>query len=85
MVRKVRVHGGGKRLISGGQDHHGLVQKEVILFKRLQVGRFWHRALARRSHTGHVAWERMHRLVEWWLRPARICHPYSLRRLGVVT
>jgi len=49
------------------------------------VGWLWHRALARRSHTGYVSWERMRRLIERWLPPARVCHPYPLRRLGVVT
>jgi hypothetical protein len=52
---------------------------------RFRVGWLWHRALARRSHTGYVSWERMYRLIERWLPPARICHPYPLRRLGVVT
>jgi RNA-directed DNA polymerase len=51
---------------------------------RFQVGWLWHRALARRSQTGLVSWERM-RLVQRWLPPARIVHPYPLRRLGVVT
>ena len=30
-------------------------------------------------------WERMRRLIDRWLPPARICHPYPLRRLGVIT
>jgi group II intron reverse transcriptase/maturase len=52
---------------------------------RFQVGWLWHRALARRSHMGRVSWERMRRLIARWLPPARISHPYPLRRLGVVT
>jgi group II intron reverse transcriptase/maturase len=52
---------------------------------RFQVGRLWHHALARRSHKGHVTWERMRRLIHHWLPPARICHPYPLRRMGVIT
>ena len=50
-----------------------------------QVGWLWHRALARRSQTGFVSWERMRRLIKRWLPPPRITHPYPLRRLGVVT
>lgn len=52
---------------------------------RFQVGRLWHRALARRSHKGRVTWERMRRIIGQWLPPARVCHPYPLRRMGVIT
>jgi group II intron reverse transcriptase/maturase len=52
---------------------------------RFQVGRLWHRALSRRSQNGRVLWDRMRRLIDRWLPPARVCHPYPLRRLGVIT
>jgi RNA-directed DNA polymerase len=52
---------------------------------RFQVGRLWHRALSRRSQNGRVLWDRMYRLIDRWLPPPRICHPYPLRRLGVIT
>ena len=52
---------------------------------RFRVGWFWHRALSRRSQNGRVPWDRMRRLITRWLPPARICHPYPLRRLGVIT
>jgi RNA-directed DNA polymerase len=51
---------------------------------RFRVGRLWHRALSRRSQRGRVRWDRMRRLISRWLPPARICHPYPLRRLGVI-
>jgi hypothetical protein len=52
---------------------------------RFQVGRLWYRALSRRSQNGRILWDRMRRLIDRWLPPARICHPYPLRRLGVIT
>ena len=52
---------------------------------RFQVGRLWRRALSRRSQNGRVRWDRMRRLIDRWLPPARVCHPYPLRRLGVIT
>jgi RNA-directed DNA polymerase len=52
---------------------------------RFQVGRLWHRTLSRRSQNGRVLWDRMRRLIARWLPPARICHPYPLRRMGVIT
>src|SRR3954454_8490687 len=52
---------------------------------RFQVGWLWHRVLSRRSQNGRVTWDRMRRLIARWLPPARICHPYPLKRLGVIT
>lgn len=52
---------------------------------RFQVGRLWHRALSRRSQNGRVRWDRMRRVINRWLPPFRICHPYPLRRLRVTT
>ena len=52
---------------------------------RIQVGRLWHRALSRRSQNGRVLWDRMRRLVTRWLPVPTLCHPYSLRRMGVIT
>jgi hypothetical protein len=52
---------------------------------RFQVGRLWHRALCRRSQNGRIRWDRMRRLLKRWLPLARVCHPYPLRRLGVIT
>ena len=52
---------------------------------RLATGRLWRRALLRRSQKHRLPWQRMGRLIDRWLPPARICHPYPLVRLGVVT
>ena len=52
---------------------------------RFQVSRLWHRALGHRSQNGRVRLERMRRLIACYLPPARIYHPYPLRRLGVIT
>jgi group II intron reverse transcriptase/maturase len=52
---------------------------------RFQVGQLWYRTLLRRSQTAGVPWARMRRLIDRWLPPARPCHPYPLRRMGVIT
>jgi group II intron reverse transcriptase/maturase len=52
---------------------------------RFHVARLWHRALCRRSQRGRVRWDRMRRLLQRWLPVARVCHPYPLRRFGVIT
>ena len=52
---------------------------------RFQVGRLWHRALSRRSQNGRILWDRMRRLITRLLPVPTVCHPYPLRRMGVVT
>jgi RNA-directed DNA polymerase len=56
----------------------------LVLF-RFRVGWLWHRALSKRSQNGRVPWDRMRRLIHRWLPMPTVCHPYPLRRMGVVT
>jgi hypothetical protein len=59
-------------------------QPALALF-RFRVGWLWHRALSWRSQNGRVLWDRMRRLITRRLPPPSVCHPYPLRRMGVVT
>ena len=52
---------------------------------RTQVARRWHRALQRRSQRRRLPWTRMRRLVDHWLPPARIVHPWPTVRFDVRT
>ena len=52
---------------------------------RDRVSRLWRKMLGRRSQLGYVTWKRMQRLIDRWLPPARICHPYPSRRRTVTT
>jgi group II intron reverse transcriptase/maturase len=52
---------------------------------RFAVGWIWCRALRRRGQRRRINWARMRHLVRRWLPVQRICHPYPLVRLGVVT
>jgi RNA-directed DNA polymerase len=45
----------------------------------------WRRALTRRSQTGYVTWQRIHRIARRWLPPVRITHPYPSERLCLST
>ena len=45
----------------------------------------WHRTLARRSQNGRMPWERMKRLIDRWLPPARLRHPLPDVRFSVMT
>jgi hypothetical protein len=50
---------------------------------RFQVGWLWHRALSRRSQNGRMLWDRMRRLIDRWLPPPRIYHPYPCAALAL--
>ena len=75
-----------RTVVSGHFRYYGVpMNGRALRLFRFQVGWLWYRALARRSHKGRVTWDRMRRLIAQWLPPARICHPYPLRRMGVIT
>jgi RNA-directed DNA polymerase len=75
-----------RSVVSGHIRYYGVpMNGPALSVFRYRVGWLWHRALMRRSQTGFVPWERMRRLIETWLPPARVSHPYPLRRMGVIT
>ena len=75
-----------RSVVGGHIRYYGVPMNGPAIYGfRFQVGWLWHRALSRRSQNGRVLWERMRRLIDRWLPPAHICHPYPLRRLGVIT
>ncbi len=58
--------------------------KAINSFYR-HVGWYWCRALRRRGQISRLTWERMKRLTDTWLPPARIRHPYPDVRFDVTT
>ena len=83
----IPVVGAWLRLVVGGHlRYYGVPMNRPALDAfRFQVGRLWYRTLRRRGQRRRLTWERMLRFIDRWLPPVRICHPYPLRRLGVVT
>jgi RNA-directed DNA polymerase len=75
-----------RSVVAGHIRYYGVpMNGPALCCFRFQVGWLWHRALSRRSQNGRILWTRMRRLIDHWLPPARVCHPYPLRRLGVIT
>jgi RNA-directed DNA polymerase len=73
-------------VVGGHIRYYGVpMNSPALIIFRFQVGHLWHRTLSRRSQTGRVPWARMYRLIDRWPPPARTCHPYPLRRFGVLT
>lgn len=76
-----------KAVVSGHVRYYGVPSNRYALAHfRFTVGKLWRRTLQCRSQKGRVPWERMKRLIQRWLPPVRICHPYpSWFRLRVTT
>jgi RNA-directed DNA polymerase len=75
------------RAVVGGHFRYYEVpmnQPALTIF-RFRIGWYWHRSLSRRSQNGRVLWDRMRRLITRWLPLPSVCHPYPLRRMGVIT
>ena len=75
-----------RAVVTGHVQYYGVpMNYPALAVFRAQVEWLWHRALLRRSQQHRLTWERMRRLAARWLPTPRICHPYPLRRLGVIT
>jgi RNA-directed DNA polymerase len=87
MHAPIPVVGAWLRTVVGGHlRYYGVpMNRPALAMFRFQVGWLWYRTLRRRGQRRPLNWERMRRLIQRWLPPARITHPYPLRRLGVVT
>jgi group II intron reverse transcriptase/maturase len=73
-------------VVRGHVRYYGVpMNQPALAVFRFRVGWLWHRSLSRRSQNGGVRWDRMRRLITRWLPLPAVCHPYPLRRLGVIT
>lgn len=72
-------------VVAGHCRYYGVPMNAPALgLFRYRVCWLWQRALSRRSQRGNVTWNRMTRLVARYIPPARVHHPYPLRRFGVI-
>ena len=75
-----------RSVVSGHIRYYGVpMNSHALSTFRFKIGWLWHRALSRRSQNGRVSWDRMRRLIDRWLPPVRVYHPFPLRRMGVIT
>jgi RNA-directed DNA polymerase len=73
-------------VVRGHIRYYGVPMNQSALYLfRSQVGRLWQRALSRRSHKGRVLWDRMRRLINRWVPPPNVGHPYPLHGISVLT
>jgi RNA-directed DNA polymerase len=73
-------------VVRGHGQYYGIPGNGRALRRfRDEVSRLWHHALSRRSQKGPVRWDRMHRLVQRFIPPARVVHPSSSVLFAVMT
>ena len=73
-------------VVRGHGQYFGIPgNRRTIRRFRDEVSRLWHHALSRRSQKGSVTWDRMHRLIQRFIPPARIVHPSSSVIFAVMT
>lgn len=73
-------------VIRGHVNYYGVpTNGDAITQFRTQAIRHWHRALKRRSQRSRLDWERMNRLANRWIAPARVVHPYPEVRFDAKT
>jgi RNA-directed DNA polymerase len=73
-------------VVAGHVNYYGVPDNSrAIQTFRWQVVWHWHRALRRRSQRTRLTWERMDRLAERWLPPARVAHPWPQARFAAST
>jgi hypothetical protein len=73
-------------VVAGHARYYGVPMNgaSISVFRK-EVCRMWLKVLRRRSHKQNLIWDRMQRLTARWVPLARLCHPYPLKRLGVIT
>jgi group II intron reverse transcriptase/maturase len=75
-----------RSVVAGHVRYYGVPMNgaSIAVFRK-EVCRMWLKVLRRRSQKHNLTWERMQRLIARWIPLARVCHPYPLKRLGVIT
>ena len=72
-----------RSVVGGHLRYYGVpTNSRALRLFRFRLGRLWYRSMRRRSQKTRLTWERMSRLLDHWLPPPRVCHPYPLHRLG---
>jgi RNA-directed DNA polymerase len=75
-----------RSVVEGHNRYYGVPTNLPALRSfRHHVGRYWYRTLRRRSQKTRLTWERMVRLLAYWLPWPKLHHPYPNRRLVVNT
>lgn len=69
------------QVLRGHYGYYGVpTNSPALTLFRDRLTRLWYTTIRRRSHKARLPWDRMHRLVERWLPPACLTHPWPTDR-----
>ena len=75
-----------RSVVNGYYVYHAIPGNwDAIGAFRTQTAKLWFKSLRKRSQRTRMTWERMVRIVDLWLPPARILHPWPEQRFAVMT
>lgn len=75
-----------RSVVAGHVRYYGVPMNNAALsIFRFQVGWLRMRTLRRRGQRRRLTWVKMRQHIDRWLPLVRPCHPYPLKRLGVIT
>jgi RNA-directed DNA polymerase len=73
-----------QQVTTGFFAYHAVpTNSRALMAFRHHISVLWKRTLSRRSQKATLTWERMLRLVQAWLPPPRILHPWPTQRFDV--
>jgi group II intron reverse transcriptase/maturase len=87
MHQAIRVQGTWlQSVVRGYFNYHAIPgNADALNAFRKQISRLWYRTLRRRSQRTRMTWERMEKIIDLWLPPVRILHPWPNQRFDVMT
>ena len=73
-----------KKVVNGYYQYHAVPGNlsQLNIFRH-RVRRLWRAVLVRRSQRAEMNWQRLSRLLERWIPPPRVLHPYPQVRFAV--
>jgi group II intron reverse transcriptase/maturase len=75
-----------RSVVRGYFAYHAIPENgHAIVAFRTQIARLWYKILRRRSQRNRLTWEQMGKLVNLWLPPAKILHPWPEQRFAAMT
>jgi len=75
-----------RSVVRGYFAYHAIPENgHAIVVFRTQIGKLWYKILKRRSQRNRMTWERMGKIIDLWLPPAKILHPWPEQRFAAMT
>ena len=71
-------------VVRGYFNYHAVpTNSRALVAFRTEIARRWRRVLTRRSERTKLNWKQMKQLIDTWLPPPRILHPWPDKRFAV--